>query len=70
MRVQKRRVNVKRHTIGYKIGGRWMTRDQAWSLANKGRLEDVVACRGDSGGYIQSHPKATVKLYELPEVVM
>lgn len=69
MRVQKRKVNVKRHTTGYKIGGRWVTRDQAWTLAHAGRLDNVVACRGNSGGYIQSHPKATVKLYELPAIV-
>ena len=69
MKVQKRRVDVKRHTVGYKIGGKWMTRNQAYKLAKSGRLDGVVACRGEYGGYIQSHPQATVKLYDLPEEV-
>lgn len=69
MKVQKRRVDVKRHTIGYKIGGKWMTRAQAYKLAKSGKLDDVVACRGEFGGYIQSHPQAVTKLYDLPEVV-
>ncbi len=70
MQVQKRRVNVKRHTVGYKISGRWMSREQAWSLAKNGRLEGVVACNGKNGKYIQSHPTADVALYELDAIVV
>lgn len=69
MKVQKRKVDVKRHTLGYKISGKWMTRSQAYNLAKAGRVEGVVACRGEYGGYIQSHPQAEVKLYNLPEEV-
>ena len=69
MIVQKRKVDVKRHTTGYKIGGKWVSRKKAWELAQAGKVENVVACRGEYGGYIQSHPSADVKLYELDEVV-
>jgi hypothetical protein len=69
MRVQKRRVNTKRHTIGWKIGGKWVSRRDAWDLARQGRVEGVVACRGESGVYIQSHPNASTRLYDLDEVV-
>lgn len=68
MKVQKRRVNSQGHTLGYKIGGKWRTREQAHSLAQQGRLDGVVACRGASGRYIQSHPQAGIRLYDLPEV--
>ena len=68
MKIQKRKVDVKKHTVGYKIGGKWMTRDQAYKLAQQGRLDDVIACRGASGGYIQSHPQSKTRLYDLPEV--
>ena len=69
MKVQKRRINSKRHTTGYKISGKWMTRDQAYKLAKDGRIDHVVACRGEHGGYIQSHPSAPIRLYDLEEVV-
>lgn len=68
MKIQKRRVNSQGHTLGYKIGGKWMTRDQAYKLAQGGCLDGVIACRGASGGYIQSHPQAKTRLYDLPEV--
>lgn len=70
MKIQKRRVNSQGHTMGYKIGGKWMTRDQAYMLARDCRLDDVIACRGASGGYIQSHPQAKTRLYDLPEVIV
>lgn len=69
MKVQKRLTDSKRHTLGYKISGRWMTRKQAYQLAKAGKIDDVVACRGEYGGYIQSSPSANVRLYDLEEVV-
>jgi len=68
MTIQKRRINSQGHTLGYKIGGKWMTREQAYKLAIQGRLDGVIACRGASGVYIQSHPQAETRLYDLPEV--
>jgi hypothetical protein len=70
MKVQKRGTNVKRHTVMWKIGGKWMTRKQAYGLAKAGKIEDVVAYRGAGGGYIQSSPSSSVRLYDLDEVVM
>jgi len=69
MKVQKRGTNVKKHTTSWKIGGKWMTREQAYKLAQRGKIDDVIACQGESGGYIQSHPMASVRLYDLEEVV-
>jgi hypothetical protein len=69
MKIQKRRVNSKRHTLSYKIAGRWRTRKQAYDLAKAGKIDGVIACRGECGGYIQSHPSNPVKLYDLEEVI-
>lgn len=69
MKVQKRRTDVKRHTIGYLVGNKWRTRVQTWELAKRGRIDGVIACRGQHGKYIQSHPTSRVRLYDLPEVV-
>ena len=69
MKVQKRGTDVKRHTVKWKVGGKWITRKQAYDLARKGRIDGVVACQGEYGGYIQSAPGAT-RLYDLPEIVV
>ena len=69
MKVQKRKVNVKRHTLGYLVGNKWRTRTQAWELARRGKIDGVIACRGNFGKYIQSAPSSTVRLCDLPEVV-
>ena len=68
MKMQKRSTDVKRHTIGYKIGNRWFTRGQAVKLAQQGKIEGVVACNGKDGRYIQSLPSHP-NLYDLPIVV-
>lgn len=69
MKVQKRKTDVKRHTVSWKIGGKWRSRKEAFELAKKGRLDGVMACNGEYGGYIQSHPSSTTKLYDLEEVL-
>lgn len=46
MKVTKRMVNTRRHTIGYLIGGKWRTRAQAVRLAMVGKVDDVVVRRG------------------------
>ena len=70
MKVHARRVNRKRHTIGYKVGNKWMSRDQAVEMAQAGRIEGVTVCRGPYGKYIQSLPSAETRLYDLEEVVV
>ena len=66
MRVQMRRVNTKRHTTGYKIGGKWYTRAEAVKLAKSGKVEGVSVYRGEYGSYIQSLPTSDVRLEDLP----
>jgi hypothetical protein len=65
MRIQKRLVDVKRHTSGYKIGGKWFTRSQAVSLAKQGKLQGVSIRTRAGITYIQSTPGHTM-LYDLP----
>ena len=69
MKVQARKVDVKRNTLGYKISGKWHTRNQAVKLASKGKLDGIVACQGPYGRYIQSTPSTELRLYDLPIVV-
>lgn len=65
MKIQKRLVDVKRHTVGYKIGGRWFARSQAVKLAQQGKLSGVSVRRMNGISYIQSKPGHTM-LYDLP----
>jgi hypothetical protein len=66
MQVQGRIVNTKRHTIGYKIGGRNRTRREAVQLARQGRIEGVtVRYGGRDSSFIASVPGGP-NLYELP----
>lgn len=69
MKVQKRGTDVKRHTTGYLVGNKWRTRKQVWELAKAGKVDNVVACKGEYGGYIKSHPTSDIRLYDLPSVV-
>ncbi len=69
MKVTKRGTNVKRHTTHYLVGGKWRTRKESVKLAKEGRINGVTVCRGEYGEYIQSLPSATIKLYDMPEVV-
>lgn len=65
MKIQKRGVNSKRHTVSYKLGGRWYTRNQAVALAKAGKIEGVSVRRMNGISYIQSKPGHTM-LYDLP----
>lgn len=67
MKVQRRRVNVKRHTVGYKISGKWFSRDRAVQMAKAGKIDGVTACTGKHGSYIQSVPSAGFTLENLPQ---
>jgi hypothetical protein len=55
MKITARKANKKRHTLGYKIGGKWHTRKQAVELAQGGKIVDVYVCKGRYGKYIQSN---------------
>ena len=66
MKVQMRRVNTKRHTTGYKIGGKWYTRAQAVKLARSGKVDGVAVYRGEYGSYIQALPTSGIRLEDLP----
>lgn len=68
MKVQKRKADQKRHTIGYKISGKWRTRKQAWELAEAGKIDGVTACQSGKIRYIQSLP-GHKNLYDLPVIV-
>ena len=68
MVIQKRRVNTKRHTTGWKIGGKWYSRSQAVSLAKRGKVDGVRVGNKEGIQYITSitgYPN----LYDLPSVV-
>lgn len=68
MKITKRSVNTKRHTTGYLVGGRWMTRAQAVRLASKGKIDGVRVCsfRGSNDEkYIAALP-GYATLYDLP----
>ena len=69
MKVQKRGTNVKRHTTHYLVGGKWRTRKESVSLAEKGKIEGVGVCIGSQGKYIKSLSSYGQTLYGLPEVV-
>jgi hypothetical protein len=70
MKVQARGVNVKRHTISWKIGGKWRSRAEAVRLAKKGKVDNVVVRRGSNDEmHISGHP-FRMKLYNLPTKVM
>lgn len=67
MVVQKRLVNIKRHTLQWKISGKWRTREQAYRLARAGKLGNLVACDGKYGKHIKTPPGYQGgHLYDLP----
>lgn len=68
MHVQKRKVSTKRHTLGWKVGNRWRSREEAYSLASQGRITNVAAYRRGRTKYIQALP-GTQRLYDLPVTV-
>lgn len=63
MKIQKRRINSQEHTLGYKIGGKWYTREQAISLAKKGKLDKVSICGKGKTQHIRG--VGGFKLYDL-----
>ena len=68
MVIQKRRTNTKRHTVGWKIGGKWYTRSQAVRLAKRGKVDGVRVGTKQGIEFITSmggYPN----LYDLPSIV-
>jgi hypothetical protein len=70
LRVQKRIVNSKRHTIGYIASGKRYTRGQLVKLARRNRVQSVVARQGTTGWYVTvDQSTAHRSLTDLPLVV-
>jgi len=69
MKVQARLVNTKRHTVGYRIGGRNRTRREAVQLARQGKIENVAVRRGGKDRFFIAALPGTDSLYEIPEVI-
>jgi len=68
MRIYRRIVSPKRHTIGYMVSGHGrVTRNQAVKMANKGDLSGVRVTNGAEGRYIVSTTSRS--LYDLPITV-
>ena len=65
----KRIVDVKRHTLGYIIGGKRYTRGQAVKLARRNKIENVTAYKRSTGWHIATNPGAGVNLCQLPVVL-
>ena len=70
MKVQARGVNVKRHSIAWKIGGKWRTRAEAVKLAMAGKVDDVIVRRGSSDEMHITGRRPKMNLSELPVKVM
>lgn len=64
MRITKRVVDVKRHTIGFMINNHFYTVSQARSLASNGRIAGVRVV----GGHIQASVGAR-RLVDLPTTI-
>ncbi len=65
MRIYKRVVNPRRHTVGYMVSGHGkVTRKQAVKMAKRGDITGVRVANGKSGKYLVSTTKKT--LTDLP----
>ncbi len=68
MRIYRRVVTPKRHTVGYMVSGHGkVTRSQAVKMASKGDISGVRVARGRTGKYLAS--TTSRKLYDLPITV-
>jgi len=68
-RISKRITNIRRHTVGFVIGGNRVTRGQAVKMARRNQIAGVTAKRGLDGWYLSSLPNSGINLYDLPVVV-
>ena len=69
MRITHRVVSPKRHTKGYMVNGKRMTRSQVVKMAKRGHFAGITARRGDTSWYITSNPSREASLYDLPMIV-
>lgn len=67
VRVTHRITNSKRHTLGFVIDGKNVSRKDTVALARQGRIRGVVAV---GNHHVQSLPTRKQKLYDLPEKVV
>jgi hypothetical protein len=68
MRIYKRVVNPRRHTVGYMVSGHGkVTRHQAVKMVKKGDITGVRVANGKSGKYLVSTTKKS--LSDLPMTV-
>ena len=68
MVIQERGVNVKRHTVAYKIGGKWRSRLEAVRLVKSGKVQGVtIRNSGNDEQCIASLPNSGFRLCDLPE---
>ncbi|HUS49552.1 MAG TPA: hypothetical protein VMZ91_05270 [Candidatus Paceibacterota bacterium] len=70
MKIQRRRVDVKRHVKQYLVGGRWRSKAEAAKLARVGKIDGVMAYHRNGSDYIQAAPGSGFKLSGLPYVVV
>jgi hypothetical protein len=66
MKIQGRIVNVKRHTIGFKVGGKNRTRKETVRLAKQGKIDGVTVRAGGNDGSFITSATQDVNLYDLP----
>lgn len=66
MQIQGRIVNSKRHTIGYKIGGRNRSRAEAVALASANRVEGVTVRTGSQDERFIAGRPGYPRLSDLP----
>jgi len=70
MRITHRIVSVKRHTTGYMVDGKRMTRGQVVKMARRGNFEGITARKDPwARWYVASNPSREEKLYDLPILV-
>lgn len=65
MRITKRIVNSKHHTIGFRIDGKRLTRGSVVKMVRRGKIKNLVAKKGKHGWYIAS-TRNVASLYNLP----
>lgn len=70
MKFQKRIVNSKRHTLGYVVGGKKLTRGQVVKMVRSNKIDGYYASKKPTGWCVSAKPGAGVETLEsLPVIV-
>jgi len=69
MKIEKRIVDVKRHTKAYVVDGRRMPRGAVVKQARRGKISNARAVAGAGRWYVMSGNDSSGGLYELPVIV-